>query len=127
MYRAYLECLQSVSSETSVSRPLKGWRYLSSHACTPTQLSVRDCCQAAHSSPVRAALCSFSKTIYALTFSWCLLGSRMIWGRKFSSSCILQPVADTYSPAPALSFISWLFPKALIQTAALFSRHFSRV
>ena len=74
--------------------------------------------------PFRAALCSSSKAIYALTFSWCLLGSHMTWRRKTSSLHVLQPVADVYNPAPALSFISWLFPKALIQTSSSFQQTF---
>lgn len=129
VHKACSVCLPSIFSETSATRPFKGLKYTSSPACPPNpplwQRQLHTHCQTHQ--PVRAALCSASKTIYALTFSWWLLGSCMIWRKKISYSHVLQPVADMYSPAPALSFILWLFPKALIQIAALFSRHFSRV
>lgn len=41
-------CLPGMFTETSASRLLQGCKYMSSHTCSPTYLSGRDCCKAAH-------------------------------------------------------------------------------
>lgn len=47
LYTWHALCVCQVT-ETSASRPLQGCKYISSHACSPTYLSGRDCCKAAH-------------------------------------------------------------------------------
>lgn len=132
LYMGHAQCFHRACSVrpqwVDVSRDGDTW--VLTPAPRPTSLAetaARLCTRHWTHQPFRAALHSLSKAIYALMFSWCLLGFCMIWRRKIPSFHVLQPVADMYSQALALSFISWLFPKALIQTAALFSRHFFRV